>query len=127
MFIELKGGAVKMEADKIFEDEPVNFSGIGDEDFSFRDVSDSEEDIGDEMYAMVSIADREGKMFVRSWRAWLRFLAMELGSELYDNVPEEYMDKFRSDFSDILKFINIAIAGEDRFLLDEKIGSEPKL
>jgi len=117
-----------MKADKIVEDEPVDFSGIADEDFCCRDVSDSE-DIEDEMYGVVSLADREGKMFIRSWRAWLRFLTMELGSELYDNVPEEYMDKFRSDFSDILKFVNIAIAGEDKFLLDEKMAfeSEPML
>ena len=106
---------------EIFEGEPHEVIGVAEEDFAYVDVSDSSKNKCEGMYAMVYREDREGKMFIRSWRAWLRFLADELKSELYEQVPDKYMKQLKSDFEDIHRFINLAIAGEDRFFLDENL------
>jgi hypothetical protein len=108
--------------DEIFEGKPTEVIGVGEEeDLAYCDISDSDENSEGSMYAMVSRENRAGKMFIRSWRAWLRFLAEELRSELYEQVPDKYMKQFESEFDNIRRYINLAVAGEDRFFLDEKL------
>lgn len=114
-----------MVENKIFEGSPVEMIGVGEEDdLAYCDISDSDKNSGGGMFAMVYREDREGKMWIRSWRAWLRFLADELKSELYEQVPEEYMNQFEKEFDNIQRYINLAVAGEDRFFLDEDISGE---
>jgi len=105
----------------IFEGEPAEVIGVGEEDFACCDISDSDKNSGGGMFAMIYREDQNGKMFIRSWRAWLRFLADELKSELYEQVPEKYMKQFKNDFDNIQRYINLAVAGEDRFFLDENL------
>lgn len=111
---------------EVFEGKPVEVIGVAEEDFAYCDISDSSKNKCDGMFAMIYREDRKGKMFIRSWRAWLRFLAEELRSELYEQVPDKYMKQLENDFADIQRFINLAVAGEDRFFLDENLEDIPK-
>jgi hypothetical protein len=104
---------------KISESKPIEIMGVAEDDFVYGDISDSDRNSGIKMFAMIYRNDRQGKMFIKSWRAWLRFLAEELKEELYEQVPDKYMKQFEHDFDNIRRYINLAIAGEDRFFLDE--------
>ena len=88
-----------------------------DDEFVDCEISGSDEDT--ETYAIINRRSYP-KVSVPTWRAWLKFLATELRSELYEQVPDKYLEQLESDFDDIMRFINMSIAGEDRFFLDEK-------
>jgi hypothetical protein len=101
---------------------PVEKMGILTKDRTYNDTLELQKD-KDDVFAVVTFKGREGSICLKSWRGWLRFLTDELRSELYENIADEYLDRFESDFDDIIRFVNLAIAGEDRFELDETMDS----
>ena len=103
---------------KGIRNKPIEKMEILNKDRTYNDVLELESEKS-AIFATVTFKDKEGSVYLKSWRGWLRFLTDELRSELYENMSDEYMDRFESDFDDIIRFVNIAIAGEDRFELDE--------
>ena len=101
---------------------PIEKMEVLNKDRTYNDTLELESEKGD-IFAVVTFKGREGSVYLKSWRGWLRFLTDELRSELHENMADEYMDRFESDFNDIIRFVNLAIAGEDRFELDETMDS----
>lgn len=115
-----KNKKVILDAWGAWEDEP-NRADSSWGSLPCGDFSAIEEETGNIPFAIIDRRDKIGKLVIKSWRGWLRFLAIQLKRELSEGIANEHKNQFESGFNDIMRFINIAIAGEDQFILDEKL------